>query len=91
MGYGTAIPEPETNGAKVAFDFMTVGMTVHWKHAIVYALQDKCSASVWSQLIRDCISMLYVEGISIVVIVLIVHFTNQQTGLQCGNKMNSMI
>ena len=86
VDYGTAIPENEDELATEALVFMVVGMTGHWKHPIAYVLQNKCSAAVQTQLIRDCIGLLHGEGIDVLV-VFDGTFTNQQTAKMLGCKM----
>ena len=63
VDYGTAIPKPETTYATEALVFIIVGLTGHWRHPIAYFLQNKCSAVVQTQLIKDCIGLLSEHGI----------------------------
>ena len=49
------MPESETTEATETLVLRVAGLTGHWKHPIAYALQDKCSADVQMQLIKDCI------------------------------------
>ena len=87
VDYGTAIPENEDELATEALVFMVVGMTGHWKHPIAYVLQNKCSAAVQAQLIRDCIGLLHGEGIDVIAVVFDGTFTNQQTAKRLGCKL----
>ena len=57
--------------------FTVVRMTGHWKHPITYILQDKCSAYVEAQLIKDCIGLLHTEGINVLAVVFDGTFKNQ--------------
>ena len=77
VDYGTAAPEATDEPATEALVFMVVGMTGHWKHPIAYVLQDKCSAYVQAQLIKDCIGLLHTEGINVLAVVFDGTFTNQ--------------
>ena len=62
IDYGAAIPECADGETTEAMVFMVVGLTGNWKHPIGYLLQDKWSASVQTQLIKDCIGLLHFEG-----------------------------
>ena len=88
IDYGTAIPEAADDPATEALVFMVVGLTGHWKHPIAYVFQDKCSATVQAQLIKDCIGLLHTEGINISSIVFDGTFTNQRTATLLGCKMS---
>ena len=79
--YGTSILELETSEATDDFLFIIVGMTGHWKLSTAYVPQDKCSASGQSQLIKDYISVLYVERVDVLAVVFGT-FTNHQTAVQ---------
>ena len=46
VSYGTAIPEPPAYLVTEALVFMVVRLTGHFKHAIAYFLQNKCTAPV---------------------------------------------
>ena len=61
---------------------MISGISGHFKHPIAYILQDKCSSAVQAQLIKDCICLLFKEGINVVAVV----FDGCYTNLGC--KMN---
>ena len=87
VDYGTAMPEPETIEATEALVFMVVGLTGHWKHAIAYVLQDKYSADVQMQLIKDCIVLLHDEDMQVHAVVFDGTFTNQCTAIKLGCKM----
>ena len=87
VDYGTAMPEPETTEATEALVFMVVGLTGHWKHPIAYVLQDKCSADVQMQLIKDCIVLLHDEDMQVHAVVFDGTFTNQCTAIKLGCKM----
>ena len=50
-------------------------------------LQDKCSAAVQTQLIKDCIGLLYQEGLNVVAVVFDGCYTNQSTARMLGCKM----
>ena len=75
------------NLATEALVFMIAGLTGHFKHPIAYVLQDKCSAAVQTQLIKDCIGLLYQEGINVVAAVFDGCYTNQSTAKMLGCKM----
>ena len=77
VDYGTAAPEATDEPTTEALVFMVVGITGHWKLPIAYVLQDKCSAYVQAQLIKDCIGLLHTEGINILAVVFEGTFTNQ--------------
>ena len=87
VDYGTAKPEPEENLATEALVFMIASITGHWKHPIAYFLQDKCSAAVQAQLIKDCIGLLHTEGLDVTALVFDGTFTNQSTAKLLGCKM----
>ena len=77
VDYGTAAPEATDEPATEALVFMVVGMTNHWKHPIAYVLQDKCSAYVQAQLIKDCIGHLHTDGINVLAVDFNGTLTNQ--------------
>ena len=87
VDYGTAAPEATEEPATDVLVFMVVGMTGHWKYPIAYVLQDKCSAYVQAQLIKDCIGLLHTEGINVLAVVFDGRFTNQQTATILGCTM----
>ena len=64
--YGTAVPEAGDNLATEALFFMIGSVTGHWKHPISYFLQNKISASVQAQLIKDFIGLLHHEDFGLV-------------------------
>ena len=68
---------------------MIARMTGHWKHPIAHVLQDKFFVPVQSQIIKDCIDLLYVERINVLAIVFDGTFSNQQTAVQLESKMVS--
>ena len=88
VDYGTAITESETNEAAEALVFMIIGLTGIWKHPVAYVLQDKCTANVQSQMIKDCIGLLSEQGLQVHGPVFDGTFTNQQTAVKLGCKMN---
>ena len=88
VDYGTAIPEANATEATEALVFMIVGLTGNWKHPIGYVLQDKCSANVQAQLIRDCIGLLHEKGLKVHGLVFDGSPTNQSTARKLGCKMN---
>ena len=51
--YGT------TKHATKVLGFMIVGLSGNFKHLIAYVLQDECTASLQSQMIKDCIYLLH--------------------------------
>ena len=65
INYGTAVPEVENDLATEALVFLIIGLKSHFKHPVTYFLQNKCSAVVHAQLIRDCISLLHDEGLCV--------------------------
>ena len=88
VDYGTAIPESETNEATEALVFMIIGLTGNWKHPVAYVLQDKCTANVQAQMIKDCIGLLSEQGLPVHGLVFDGTFTNQQTAVKLSCKMN---
>ena len=88
MNYGTAVPESCENPATEALVSLAVGLRGFWKHPIAYILQDKCSAELQAQLISDCISLLYAEGINVHGVVFDSAFTNQQTATLLGCNLD---
>ena len=69
VDYGTTMPEAEDDLAKEALVFMVSNMSGHWKHPIVYVLQNSCSAVVQRKLIRDCTVLLHAQGLKAVAVV----------------------
>ena len=59
MDYGTAITEVPNRLAARALVFMIISMPGHCKHPIANELQDKCTASFQSKIIKKCIGILY--------------------------------
>ena len=57
--------------------FMVCGITGHWKHPIAYFLQNKLSASVKTQLIKDCIGLLHLENLYVMALVFDGAYNNQ--------------
>ena len=92
VDYGTALPEAEDELAKEALVFMVSGMSGHWKHPKAYVLQNSCSAAVHSELIKDCIALLYAEKLKVVAVVFDGTYANQSsaTGLGCEFKVSQM-
>lgn len=92
VDYGIAMPEPSDDIAKEALVFMMVGLTGHWKHPIAYVFQDKCSAKVQAQMIKDCIKLLHAEDIRVCALVFDGTYTNQLTAqiLGCRMKVSDM-
>ena len=88
VDYGTAMPEVTEDLATEALVFMISGLSGHFKHPIAYVLQDKCSSAVQAQLIKDCICLLFKEGINVVAVVFDGCYTNQSTATKLGCKMN---
>ena len=87
VDYGAAIPEVPDSLATEALVFMISGMTGHFKHPIGYVLQDKCSSAVQAQLIKDCIGLLYEQGLNVTAVVFDGCYTNQGTARLLGCKM----
>ena len=87
VDYGMAMPEVMESLATEALVFMIAGLTGHFKHPVVYVLQDKCSAAVQTQLMKDCIGLLYQEGLNVVAVVFDGCYTNQSTARMLGCKM----
>lgn len=87
VDYGIAVPEASDDLATEVLVFMAVGLTGHWKHPIAYVFQDKCSAAVQTQLIKDCIELLHSEDIRVCAVVFDGTFTNQLTAQKLGCKM----
>ena len=85
VDYGTALPEASDNFATEALVFMIGGVTGHWKHPIGYFLQNKISASVQAQLIKDCIGLLHHEDLFITKLVFDGTFGNQSTAIRHSN------
>ena len=69
VDYGTALPEAGDNLGTEALGFMIGGVTVHWKHPTGNFLQNKISASVQAQPIKDCIGVLHNEDIFVTALV----------------------
>ena len=69
VDYGTGMPEADDDLATEALVFMISGVSGHWKHPIGYFLQNKMSASVQAQLIKDCIGLLSAEKLNVVAVV----------------------
>ena len=65
VDYGIASPEVEDDLATEALVFLIIGLKTHFKHPVAYFLQNKCSAAVQAELIRDCISLLHDEGLCV--------------------------
>ncbi len=84
---GIAVPEPSDTLATEALVIMAVGITGHWKHPIAYVFQDHCHATVQTQLIKDCISLLHAEGLYVHALVFDGMYTNQSTAGILGCKM----
>ena len=87
VDYGTALPEVPDSLATEALVFMVSGMSGHFKHPIAYVFQDKCTAAVQAQLIKDCISLLHEEGLNVLAVVFDGCPTNQSTAVNLGSKM----
>ena len=88
VDYGTALPEAGDNLATEALVFMTGGIISHWKHPIGYFLQNKISASVQAQLIKECIGLLHHEDLLVTALVFNRTFGNQSTATQLGCVMD---
>ena len=88
VDYGTALPEAGDNLAIEALVFMIGGVTGHWKYAIGYFLQNKISASVQAQLIKDCIGLLHHEDLFVTAVVFDGTFGNKSTDTQLGCIMD---
>ena len=67
------LPEAEDDLATEALVFMICSITGHWKHLIAYFLQNKISALVQRQLIKDCIGVLHSENLHVMAMDLLVH------------------
>ena len=89
VDYGTAIPEASDDYASEALVFLICGVKGHWKHPVGYFLQNKISADVQAQLIRDCIGLLYTSGLKVVALVFDGTFGNQSTAVQLGCDMDA--
>ena len=87
VNYGTAIPEPPEDLATEALVFMVVGITGHFKHPIAYFLQNKCTAPVQGQLIKDGISLLHGAGLNVLAVVFDGCPTNQSIAKVLGCQM----
>ena len=87
IDYGTVLPEYTDGEATKALVPKVVGITGEWKQPIAYVLQDKCSASVQAQLIKDCIRLLHFEGFQVLTIVFDGTYTNQGTAKPLGCVM----
>ena len=88
VDYGTGMPEADDDLATEALVFMISGVSGHWKHPIGYFLQNKMSASVQAQLIKDCIGLLSAEKLNVVALVFDGSFTNQSAAVKLGCKMS---
>ena len=87
MDYGTAVTEVPTALTTKALELMVVGMSSHFKHIIAYMLQDKHTASVQSQIIKDCIKLLHCAGMKVLALGCDGCFRNQSTARLLGCKM----
>ena len=74
----------EDDLATEALVFLIIGLKAHFKHPVAYFLQNKCSAAVQAQLIRDCISLLHDEGLCVHSLIFDGTYTNQFTAKQLG-------
>ena len=84
VDYGTAVPEVTDSYATEALVFMVSGLSGHFKHPIAYVLQDKCSSAVQAQLIKDCVGLLYEQGLNVVAVIFDGCYTNQSTAKLLG-------
>ena len=84
---GQPVPEVEDDLATEALVFLIVGLKSHFKHPVVYFLQNKCSAMVQVQLIRDYISLLHDEGLCVHSLIFDGTYTNQYTAKQLGCRL----
>ena len=87
VDYGTAVPEVTDSYATEVLVFMVSGLSGHFKHPIAYVLQDKCSSAVQAQLIKDCIGLLYEQGLNVIGVVFDGCYTNQSTAKLLGCVM----
>ena len=88
VDYGTAIPEASDDLATEVLVFLICGVKGHWKHPVGYFLQNKISADVQAQLIKDCIGLLHTSGLRVVALVFDGTFGNQSTAVQLGCDMD---
>ena len=88
VDYGTAIPEASDDLATEVLVFLICGVKGHWKHPVGYFLQNKISADVQAQLIKDCIGLLHTSGLRVVALVFNGTFGNQSTAVQLGCDMD---
>ena len=65
------------------------GTTGHWKYPIAYFLQNKISALVWIQLIKDCIGLLHSENLHVIALVFDGIYNSLSTATQLDCKMES--
>ena len=89
VDYGTAIPEASDELATEALVFLICGVKGHWKHPVGYFLQNKISADVQAQLIKDCIGLLHNSGLKVVSLVFDGTFGNQSTAVKLGCDMDA--
>ena len=82
------MPKAEDDLATEALVFMISGVSGHWKHPIGYFLQNKISASVQVQLIKDYIGLLSAEKLNVEALVFDGSFTNQSRAVKQGCKMS---
>ena len=89
VDYGTAVPEASDDLATEALVFLICGVKGHWKHPVGYFLQNKISADVQAQLIKDCIGLLHTSGLRVIALVFDGTFGNQSTAVQLGCDMDA--
>ena len=87
--YSIDLPEAEDDLATEALVLMICGITGHWKHPILYFLQNKISASVQTQLIKYCFRLLHSENLHVTALVFDNVYNNQSAATQLGCKMEN--
>ena len=82
--------KPKMSWLQEALAIMLSSISGHWKHPIAYFLQNKIYAEVFTQLMQDCIGLLYAECLNVLALVFDGTFGNQSTAVQLGYKIVSV-
>ena len=89
VDYGTALIEQDDNLATEALVFLLSGVSGHWKFPVAYFLQHKNSGQVLARLIKDCLKLLYTQGLHTVAIVFDGTNANKCTATYLGCDMST--
>ena len=85
----TALIEQDDNLATEALVFLLSGVSGHWKFPVAYFLQHKNSGQVLARLIKDCLKLLYTQGLHTVAIVFDGTNANKCTATYLGCDMST--